>query len=152
MAYNPLDVQQISLFEGLDAEERLWLFEISTRLQLEPNVAVVQEGESRRDLFVILNGSVRVTKGIRGELEHLATLVTGDFFGEMALLEKSTRSATVTTMEPTTLLEFKMEALEKLFMKYPKIAHKVYQNLARGLSRRLRSFGERVKEISWRED
>lgn len=152
MSYTPQDIERITLFEGLDSQQRLELFEISKRYKMEANKIVVKEDDPGGSLFVILHGSVRVTKGIKGELEHLATLATGEFFGEMALLEKSTRSATVITLEETTLLEFRMNDLEELFKKYPKIAHRVYHNLAKGLSARLRSFGERVKEISWRID
>ncbi|MDO8526296.1 MAG: cyclic nucleotide-binding domain-containing protein [Deltaproteobacteria bacterium] len=151
MGYSSQDIQTISLFKGLDPQERLSLFEVSRRLHLDPDTIVVQEGKEGASLFVILNGSVRVSKGIRGELEHLATLTNGDFFGEMALLEKAPRSATVTTTESSIILEFKQETLEELFERFPRIGTKVYQNLAGGLSRRLRQLAERIKEISWRD-
>lgn len=150
MNYTSQDIQKIALFQGLDSQERLILFEISRRMQLDPDTVVVREGEEGASLFAILKGNVKVTKGIKGELERLATLKDGDFFGEMALLEMARRSATVTTVEPTILLEFRKQHLDELFERYPRIAGKVYQNLAKGLSARLRSFGERIKEISWR--
>lgn len=152
MVYSPKDIQSVRLFDGLDSSSRLELFEVGKRLQLSQSQLVLKEGEMSHCMYAILNGSVRVTKGIRGELEHLATLVKGDCFGEMTLLDGKTRSATVTTLEPTILLEFDMSALGKLFEKNPRIASQVYQNLARLLSSRLRQFQDRVQEISWRDD
>lgn len=139
MGYSPKDIQSIKLFEGLQDTHRLELFEIARRCELPIQTVILKEGEESFSLYAIVRGSVEVTKGIVGKPEHLASLVKGDCFGEMALLEGKSRSATVTTLEATTLLEFEMKALEKLFERQPRIAHKVYQNLARILSARLRA-------------
>lgn len=152
MAYSQEDIQSVRLFEGLENTLRIKLFEISKRLEFPPDHVVLKEGDLSIDLYAILRGSVKITKGIKGELEHLATLLKGDCFGEMALLEGKSRSATVITLEPTTLLKFSKGELDRLFEKEPRLASGVYFNLASFLSARLRSFQNKVQEISWRED
>ena len=67
--------------------------------------AVVEQWQVSRDLYVILSGSVDVS----ADGTHLATLVPGDFFGELSAIDwgagfARTRSATVTAAEPTRLL------------------------------------------------
>lgn len=152
MTYSPKDIQQVRIFHGLEPIDALQLFEVCKRTPLPANTIILKEGEIGPSLYAIVQGSVRVTKGIRGELEQLATLVKGDCFGEMALLEGTNRSATVTTLEATTLLEFQMKELVPLFKKNSRIAAVVFENLARMISARLRHFEERVQEVSWRDE
>lgn len=152
MPYSPKDILLVRIFHGLEPTDCLQLFEVCKRTPLSANTIILKEGEIGASLYAILQGSVRVTKGIRGELEHLATLVKGDCFGEMALLEGSIRTATVTTLEETTLLEFQMKDMFLLFKRNARIAAVVFENLARILSGRLRHFEDRVQEVSWRDD
>jgi CRP-like cAMP-binding protein len=61
---------------------------------------VCKEGDEGVGFFMISSGKVEVTRAGH----HLSTLQTGDFFGEMALLDNHRRSATVTAIEPTVCL------------------------------------------------
>jgi len=139
MVYSPQDILSVKLFEGLEGEARLKLFEVSKRVEFPVRHTILQEGDWSFNLYTILNGSVGIFKEIKGELKRIAVLTQGDCFGEMALFEGKSRSATVTTLETTTLLEFDKGHLDKLFQREPRIAAQVYYNLGRLLSARLRS-------------
>jgi CRP-like cAMP-binding protein len=66
------------------------------------NEKVIQQGDSGERLYMIARGVVRISQRIDGEEVSLATLIAGDFFGEMALLHDGDRTTTVTSISPCT--------------------------------------------------
>ena len=67
---------------------------------------VCQEGAVETRFYIILKGEVRVTKPITSEdVRLLNQLYAGDFFGEMALIHDTPRTATVAAVMPTEVLE-----------------------------------------------
>ena len=61
---------------------------------------IFHEGDAGAEMFIIQSGKVKITKLVKGGVEKtLVILGPGDFFGEMALLDKSPRSATVECAE-----------------------------------------------------
>ena len=80
------------LFHGLARSELAQLAKETEDLEVGPGKVLCEEGDTAREFFVILEGEVEVTK--KGH--RLAALGPGDFFGEIALIEHSTRTATVT--------------------------------------------------------
>lgn len=71
-----------------------------TILEIPAGVTVVREGERAGDFYVLLQGEALVEQGG----EPVSTVEPGDFFGEVALVTRTRRTATVTTTEPSTLL------------------------------------------------
>lgn len=73
-----------------------------------PNFCIIEQGEIANDLYIILSGRVEVQyEDKQGKLSHVATLETGDFFGEMGLVaEHNTRNAHVIARESVTCLKF----------------------------------------------
>jgi len=63
---------------------------------------VIQQGEAGDSLYMIARGVVRISRNVNGSEVNLATLIAGDFFGEVALLHDEKRTATVTSMSPCT--------------------------------------------------
>ncbi|MBW2263820.1 MAG: cyclic nucleotide-binding domain-containing protein, partial [Deltaproteobacteria bacterium] len=68
----------------------------------------------------------------------LGSLGTGEIFGEMGLLEKTTRAADVVLTRDSRIIEIDMGRLERLTEARPRLGKLVMQNLARGLSEKLR--------------
>lgn len=95
--------------------------------------AVFREGEEGDQMFIIQAGRVKVARSIAGKEQILAVLGKGDFFGEMALLTKTRRTATVTALEPVRLLAFDREGFLNMINKNPKIALNVIDKLCRRL-------------------
>ena len=79
------------LLHGLARSELAQLAKETEDLEVGPGKVLCEEGDAAREFFVILEGEVEVTK--KGH--RLAALGPGDFFGEIALIEHSTRTATV---------------------------------------------------------
>lgn len=87
------------------------------------NEAIITEGESGDSLFLIMRGVVRVTKTIHGKEFNLATLVAGDFFGEMALLHREPRIATCRAVTPCSVYELSRHDLQHVKQSCPSIQH-----------------------------
>lgn len=73
-------------------------------LHFEKNETIFHEGDIGDYLYLIAKGSIEVVKNIDGEAKQLATLGAGEYFGEMAILGKKRRNATIKTLEPTNLI------------------------------------------------
>lgn len=100
---------------------------------------VFREGDSAREMFVVLSGEVEVLKrGKRGAEARVALLGPGDWFGEMSILDVQPRSATVTAVAPSRLLKITSESLDALYRRDLKSYSLIVLNVARELSRRLR--------------
>ena len=106
---------RVPLFQGLPEEEFEQVVE-----RLEPRTfladeVILREGELGDALYLIGRGLVRVTIGGDGVTEtELATLRSGDFFGEMALLTGNQRSATATAITHCALYRLRREDLSSL--------------------------------------
>lgn len=84
--------------------------------------AIITEGERGQSLFLIMRGVVRVTRKIDGNEKDLATLLAGDFFGEMALLHDEPRNASCIAVTPCSLFELSRSDFKTVCAKYPAVA------------------------------
>ena len=76
---------------------------------------IIREGDPGRSIYVILSGRVRVfTRDSEGNEEELAILVEGQFFGEMSLLTGKSRSAYVSALDTSMLMELSFTSMRKL--------------------------------------
>ncbi len=92
---------------------------------------IVQENALGDTFYIIHKGRVEITKWFEdGEEMVLAVCGDGDFFGEMALLEGGPRSATVRTLEPTTILEITRSGFVSLLQKAPAPAYELMKELS----------------------
>ena len=116
-----------SLFEDLGRADLARLAKTTDDLAVEAGRVLCHEGEVAREFYVIIDGEVDVTKGTR----VLATLGPGDFFGELALLDHATRTATVTAKTPLRFFVLTSNAFWPLIESNPKLAHKLLRAVAR---------------------
>ena len=75
-----------------------------SRAHYEPGALIYREGDLARNFFTILNGQVQVIRQQDGTESQVATLETGEYFGEMSLLLGLRHSASVRALTPTDLL------------------------------------------------
>jgi CRP/FNR family transcriptional regulator len=134
-------LQKTFLFKEFPANELDKLASVAKYEKLGAESVLFREGEKAEQLFIIVMGSVKVSKrnsdGVEQEVAHLSS---GSYFGEMAVVDDHhERSATIVTHEQTELLTFTHDDVQKLFAKDDKIAHHFYKAMCRGLTRRLRA-------------
>ncbi len=87
-----------------------------------PGEIVVREGDKGKSVYIIASGSVKVyTTMLAGEQVELAKLMPSEFFGEIAFLTGKPRTATIETIEDTTVLELTEEKLHELIQKHPRV-------------------------------
>jgi CRP/FNR family cyclic AMP-dependent transcriptional regulator len=96
-------LQQVEIFRGLAAEELNALVASSTSRSFPKNTVVIHENDPADSLFVIESGKVKVYCSDKNGKEFIMnTQAAGDYFGELALLDDSTRSASVRTVEKSS--------------------------------------------------
>ncbi len=109
---------------------------------------VFQEGVIGREFYIILTGSVQVFKADGKNKEHqIAKLKAGQTFGEMALLDQLPRSASVSTLENSTLAVLSQDGFRALAVKDPGVYSHLLLNMAKEFSARLRSMDEKFVKM-----
>ena len=123
----------IVLFSELDMKELVKVNNSFEHRDYGPDEIVVHEGDVAESLFVIVGGAASVTRGG----VQIALLRAGDHFGEMALLSRRPRSATVRTLKKCTMLSLERDAFYEIMRTNQVIASKFLWRLAQTLSLRL---------------
>jgi CRP-like cAMP-binding protein len=128
-------------FAGLRATQIKTIVLLGRLVERGPGEAVVRAGEPGKSLLVVLDGTARVSVRDADAPRdfEVARLGPGDVFGEMALVEPGPRTATVVAVEALRCLEIDWEGLERIRRFYPRIAGKLFLNLARVLGGRLKA-------------
>lgn len=128
-------IRHTELFEGLPDGDVYSLARICSIRPGSAGMTLTHQGEEADRVFLLLDGSAKVVKN--GTTVN--TLEGGDILGEMALLEETTRAADVVLQSDCRIVEIKIAALNRLMNSRPVLGYHVMKNLARGLSRKLRS-------------
>ena len=135
--------ERVRAFHGLSPAEIGEVLAHAEKCTFEPGVAIVKEGNVGTHMYIIIDGEASVTKqGRSGDVE-LARLGATDSFGEMGLADNETRSASVTALTPCILVRLN----DQIVNARPEIGAKIYRNISRVLSSRLRSADE---ALAWR--
>ena len=100
MGLDPSRLKAIPLFEKFSEEELRQIAPFAEETSAEPGNVLVREGDYSYQFVAIEEGNAKVTR----DGETVAELGPGDFFGEIGLLEKSLRTATVEATSPMKLV------------------------------------------------
>lgn len=135
--------EHVKAFQGLTPAEISEVLGTSEKCTFAPGVPIVKEGTVGTHMYIILSGEAKVLKtGRDGEVE-LARLAAADSFGEMALADKEARSASVVATSDCVLVRLNDQMINAV----PEIGLKVYRNIAKVVSARLRAADEL---LAWR--
>lgn len=105
--------------------------------------AIVRQGDVGDCMYVIQDGRVEVLQGTDTGEQHLAFLETGNFFGEMAVFEKETRSATVRASGEARALKVDKKTLLRRIKEDPLLA----VNLLQTMSGRIRDLNAELARL-----
>ncbi len=111
--------------------------------KLDPGEVLFNEGDQGDVMYLIREGKIKITKGKGEDEKVLAVLKEGDFFGEMAIIDGSPRSAGAIAASPVSLLVIDKETFQSKIKENPLI-HYVLETL----SRRLRTTDEQIKMLT----
>jgi CRP/FNR family cyclic AMP-dependent transcriptional regulator len=117
------------LFEGLSRKQLAQLARLTDDLDVPAGTVLCEEGKRGREFFLIIDGEATVTRSGKA----LATVGAGDFFGEIALLERVMRTATVTAATPLSFFVVSDQAFKAVLDTDPNIERKVLRALVRRL-------------------
>jgi CRP-like cAMP-binding protein len=131
-------LEKIPIFEGLNDLELKKIEIITHERSYLPNEVIFHEKEPGAGMYIIKRGSVRLTKKTETKEIEVVVLKEKEFFGELALLDESPRSATATAIGKTEVLGFYRPDFLTLLQREPKLGSKVLLKLAQILAARLR--------------
>jgi len=128
-------LHKMPLFRFLTYQELVRVLNITDVRSYAKGASVVQEGDMGDEMFIVLTGAVKVHSGDA----EFARLEPGQHVGEMALIDRAPRSASVSALEPSKLLTIRRRDFFDLIRKHHDIAVKLLWSFLGELSTRLRS-------------
>jgi len=128
-------LKRVPLFAGCSKAELREVALSADELDLRDGYVLTREGKPGREFFVLIEGTARVTKGEK----KLAALRSGDWFGEIALLTHTPRTATVIATSPVRVLVITDRAFRRVVETMPRIAIKVLASVGQRLEHDARS-------------
>lgn len=136
---------QLPLFEALDQNHRETLTKHFVLRHCPKNTIVIHEGDDTNSLYVILEGKVKVYLADEdGKEVILNTQGTGEYFGEVSLLDEGPRSASVITTEKCQFAVLMKKDFIDCLSENPQMSLKIIQ----GLTHRLRALSENVRSLA----
>lgn len=143
-----MDIQSLksfSLFSNLNEDILKLIVEKLIPAQYNKYEAILFEGDTDRDLYLIKSGGVKVNQiNFEGNEVVISNLGPGDFFGEMAIITAEERSANVVATEDTEIFKLPAKDFERTLSQYPDIAIALLKKTAQ----RLKESSRRINELS----
>ncbi|HZP69323.1 MAG TPA: cyclic nucleotide-gated ion channel [Pseudolabrys sp.] len=137
-------ISRVPLFAELDAAEISDIMELLRAQVVGAGEVIVREGDTAHSMYFIAAGEVEIA--LKGKKERLR-LGVGQFFGEVAVLRRSRRSATVTALARTSLLVLDAHDLHALMDRDPRIAERIRDVVEKRVGReRVSAKGDIVEE------
>jgi CRP-like cAMP-binding protein len=116
-------MKKVPLFASLGNAQLAQVASIADEIRLPEGKVLTREGEPGREFFILIDGEVEVRRKGR----KVATMVPGEFFGELALVSNRPRTATATASKPVRVLVVKDTSFRSVLLRTPQIALKVLQ-------------------------
>ena len=123
-------IKRVPLFASASKHELEEIASIADEIDLPADRTVISEGDAGREFFVLIDGTADVERAGK----KVASIGPGDFFGEIALIAKTPRNATITTTSPVRALVITDRAFRQLLDHSPQIAIGVLTALAERLA------------------
>jgi CRP-like cAMP-binding protein len=118
---------RVPLFRGCSDEDMREIATVAHLLKFDDGAVIVPEGEEGQGFYLLMSGEARVVQGGR-EINHIEM---GDFFGEIALLEGTPRTASVVADGPVVCLGILRGDFRPLLVRHPRIALRIIEEEGR---------------------
>ena len=141
-------LRRVWVFEELADEELARLAALARTRVYKPRETIVEKGDAARQLFVLLRGRDKVvTRGADGSDTGLNVMGSGEVFGEIGILDRQPRSATVSTLEECEMAVLDVDAFQSFLAAHPSVGIKLLAVLAR----RVRDLTTRLEDRAFLE-
>jgi len=138
-------LRDVTLFRDLNDDELQKVAAACQEVVYSHGKTIIEENSVGDSMFVIVRGAVKVHKqDFFGGKEVITTLHEGDHFGELSLFDSAPRSAAVTTIKETALLELRSQELNDIMAEDAFLAEKLYRTVISELANRLRETNEHL--------
>ena len=141
-------LHKILLFRGCTKEDLDLLAGLFQERHVKAGTTIFTEKMPAEALYIIKKGQVRIlTADGEGAEVGLLQLGPNDFFGEIALIQESSRAVTARTETPVELLMLTRKDFQALIDLDPRVASRVTLSIARLLAMRVKAYGNRLRDI-----
>ncbi len=138
----------LSMFDSFNVDELTMLAKHMSYIQLQMGEFLFVEGDKGDFMGFVVHGVLEVLKkSATGENVLIARLTRGSSIGEMAIIDKSPRSATVLSKQPTTIITLTSKGFEHLLKKPPTTGVKIIRKIARLLSLNMRRTSSKLADL-----
>ncbi len=142
---NKIPSGYVNLFTGLDDRQLDSIWRLSVEQKYKKNEMILFEDELDTRLFIIIKGTVKLTRISEEGREYIFSFLgEGDFFGELSLLDDEIRSTNAVAVKDSTIISFQRSDYVKIFRQFPQIT----LNLLREMTQRLRERDRMIKSMS----
>lgn len=132
-------VAPVPLFSDLDPDSLRALIEKFEVMSVRKDARIIEEGDEGAEAYIVARGELEARRNLQGEVAVLARLTAGSLFGEMALLSRAPRAASVVACRPSILLVARKDALDEVAVGHPEVGivlsshcqRRMVQNLVR---------------------
>ncbi len=132
------------LFEDISNSELEKLAKVIKEVSLKKGESLFKEGEDTKGIYMIRSGKIEINKVTPdGWKQTLAVLSTGNFFGELSIIEHRRHEANAIAIESTELLKLPKEEFEKLEKEDVVLASQILKKLVLVMSKNLRRMNEK---------
>jgi CRP/FNR family transcriptional regulator, cyclic AMP receptor protein len=122
-------IKQVPLFASLTKTQLSQVASIADEIDLPEDAVLTRQGERGREFFVLIEGEAEVRRNGRKR----ATIHSGEFFGEIALISDRPRTATVTATKPVRVLVITAASFRSVLLRTPEIGLKILAAFAERL-------------------
>ena len=137
--------RSIYLFKDLSDEELALISDITAERDFFAGEVIFKEGDAGDAFYAVLEGKVRISKGINGAGEEALTILDkGSYFGEMALIDEFPRSASAVAHTDCRVLMMDKADFSQLLSRNKDLAYKLLWVFCQVLSQRLRDTNEKI--------
>ena len=140
------ELQRLKLLADLTAEQIATFVSLLEPVTVPATNTIVRLNELGNSMYLILNGEVQVSRPAGGRDTVLATLESGDFFGEMCLFDEAPRSATVVANRRCILLRITKQAFDGMIETHPALAALFLRAMLRTVAGRVRTMDKRYAD------
>jgi CRP/FNR family transcriptional regulator, cyclic AMP receptor protein len=126
-----LFLQKVPIFKDLTVEQLGHIAAVSSIEDYEAGEYLFREGDIGYNSYVVISGKVELLRNVDNkEKVRIAMMESGSYFGEMAVFDGDTRSASAKTLESSIIMSYTKDSLDNVIMKYPSIGLRVIKVLS----------------------